>query len=378
MSLARDIKDFALDLGYARVGIGPADDFDEHLREVRARGAQYDWYLDESKPFMAGAQPRKRFPAARSIVTLVWDYAQAAFPGTLVGKVGRIYQARCYNAPLHRLHGARRQLMADFLGRAGCTVGQGIVVPERRAAARAGVASFGNNNFAYAKGIGSFVMLSSFVVDRELECDSPSGGPACPKDCTRCMDACPTGAIPAPLKLDPRRCLAFNHWMTQDGRPHVSSAIPPEIRTAMGSRVHGCDACQEACPRNAAKLATTLPEDPFLVHLAESFSLPALLESNDGFFARVVQPIMYNYLSEKKYFQRNAAIALGNGRDPEHVPALARAMADPEPLVRGHAAWALGRIGGRRARTALEAGLGAEAAAFVRGEIRGALELGQG
>ena len=377
MSLARDIKDFALDLGYARVGIGPADDFDEHLREVRARGAQYDWYLDESKPFMAGAQPRKRFPAARSIVTLVWDYAQAAFPGTLVGKVGRIYQARCYNAPLHRLHGARRQLVAGFLERAGATLGQGLVVPERRAAARAGVASFGNNNFAYAKGIGSFVMLHSFVLDRELDFDPPSPDPACPRDCTRCMDACPTGAIYAPLKLDPRRCLAFNHWVTLEGRPKVSAVIPPELRAAMGSRVHGCDACQEACPRNAAKLAARLPEDPFLVQLAESFSLPALLESSDGFFARTVQPIMYNYISEKKYFQRNAAIALGNGGDPEHVPALDRALADPEPLVRGHAAWALGRIGGRRARTALEARLAGEAAPFVRAELQDALETGR-
>ena len=378
MSLTQDIKDFALDLGYARVGVGPADDFAEHLQEVRARGAHYDWYVDDTKPFMAGAQPRKRFPAARSIVSLVWDYAQTSFPAALVGKVGRIYQARCYNAPVHRLHGARRQLMADFLGRVGCTVGTGIQVPERRAAARAGVASFGNNNFAYANPIGSFVMLSSFVLDRELEYDPPSEGLTCPPGCTRCRDACPTGAIYAPLKLDPRRCLAFNHWVTLEGRPHVSSIIPADIRAAMGSRVHGCDACQEACPRNAAKLATSLPPDPFLERLAQAFTLPALLELSDGFQARVVSPIMYNYIAEKKYVQRNAASALGNGGDPDHGPALDRALADPEPVVRGHAAWALGRIGGRRALAALEARLGAEAAGWVRGEIVGALETGPG
>ena len=373
MSLTQDIKDFALDLGYTRVGVGPADDFDEHLEQVRGRGAHYDWYVDPAKPFLAGARPRQAFPAARAIVTLAWDYAQNAFPEALVGRIGRIYQARCYNAPPQRLHGARQRLMAEFLDRAGCTVGKGIVVPERRAAARAGVARFGHNNFVHAPNLGSFIVLGSFVLDRELEFDSPAPDPGCPSGCTRCQDACPTGAIYAPLKLDPRRCLAFNHWVTLEGRVQVSSIIPPAIRRAMGSRVHGCDACQEACPRNAAKLAASLPPDPFLEQLADRFSLTGLLELDERFQAQCVQPIMYNYLSEKKYFQRNAAIALGNGGDPEHVPALDQAMAGPEPLVRGHAAWALGRIGGGRARAVLEARLRGEPSEFVRAEIAGAL-----
>jgi epoxyqueuosine reductase len=217
-------------------------------------------------------------------------------------------------------------------------------------------------------------LLSSIVVDKELGYDSPTYEIKCPKDCTACMDTCPTGAIYEPLKLDPRRCIAFNAWRTQDGFPCVTSYIPPEIREKMGTRVHGCDVCQEACPRNSAKLKAKLPQDPFLVQLAEDFSLPKMLEMSDRFYEKTVRPIMYNYISDKKYFQRNAAIALGNTGLAEHIPVLDQAMDNPEELVRGYAAWGLGRIGGEKARSVLERRLKKESSCHVISEIRAVLE----
>ena len=316
MSLTQDIKDFALDIGYSRVGITTADSFSDHIEEVLSRGKIYDFYVADTRQLLNGAEPKKAFPLARSIISMAFDYSQKAFPESLLGRIGRIYQSRSYNPPPHRINGARYQLMLDFLEKNGCVVGKGILVPERRVAARAGVATFGKNNFAYARKIGSFVVLSSVVVDKELEYDPPTLEVKCPPECTACMDACPTKAIYEPLKLNPRRCIAFNAWWTQDGRPCVTSHIPYDIREKMGARVHGCDVCQEVCPRNAAKLKAKLPEDPFLVQLAKEFSLPRMLEMADPFYDRVVRPIMYNYIKDKKYFQRNAAIALGNTRDP--------------------------------------------------------------
>lgn len=375
MSLTEDIKDFALDVGYSHVGITSAEDFSDFIDEVQSRGRLYDVYVEDPRKFLNGARPKKCMPGARSIISVAWDYAQKGFPESLSGKIGRIYQARCYNAPPHRINGARYKLLSDFLEKNGCQIGRGFLLPERRAAARAGVTTFGKNNFAYVKNIGSFILLSSIVVDKELEYDSPSYEIECPKDCTACMDACPTGAIYEPLKLDPRRCIAFNAWWTQDGRPCVTSFIRPEIRAKMGTRVHGCDVCQEACPRNSAKLKAKLPQDPFLIQLAEDFSLPKMLEMPDQFYEKTVRPIMYNYINDKKYFQRNAAIALGNIGLEENIPVLHRAMDNPEELVRGYAAWGLGRIGGDKVRSILESRLKKENSSFVVSEIRAALQF---
>jgi len=373
MSLTKDIADFAFDIGYNHVGITSADSFSDHIYEVQSRGATYDFYVEDPRQFLKGARPKRTMPSARSIISMAWDYSQKAFPESLLGKIGRIYQARCYNAPSHRINGARYQLMSDFLDKMGCEIGRRILVPERRAAARAGVTTFGKNNFAYARRTGSFILLSSIVVDKELECDAPTYDIKCPANCTACMDACPTAAIYEPLKLDPRRCIAFNAWWTQDGRPCVTSYIPPQIREKMGTRVHGCDVCQEACPRNSAKLKAKFPEDPFLIQLAEEFSLTKMLEMSDHFYEKTVRPLMYNYINDKKYFRRNAAIALGNTGNPDHLPALDRAMGDPEELVRGYAAWALGRIGGGKARAVLESRLKREDSDFVIAEVEAAL-----
>ena len=136
MSLTKDIKDFALDIGYNHVGITPADSFSDHIEEIQSRGAIYDFYVEDPRQFLKGAQPKKTMPSARSTISIVWDYSQKAFPESLLGKIGRIYQARCYNAPPHRINGARYQLMLDFLEKSGCEIGRGIFVPERRAAVR--------------------------------------------------------------------------------------------------------------------------------------------------------------------------------------------------------------------------------------------------
>jgi epoxyqueuosine reductase len=156
----------------------------------------------------------------------------------------------------------------------------------------------------------------------------------------------------------------------------VGSYIPPEIREKMGSWIHGCDICQEVCPRNQPRLKAKLPRNEFLARVAEDFELTKLLNLSDEFFAKRVQPLMYNYIKKKKYFQRNAAIALGNTGDPAFIPDLAQAMQDAEGMVRGYAAWALGRIGGGQARQILETGLASESDEFAKKEIQAALEEG--
>ena len=374
MSLSEDIKDFGLDLGYSKVGITTADSFPTYIEELNARYEMYSWYIEGAFQPIQGADPRKVMPSARSIIAVVYDGSKESFPEKFVGKIGRLYQSRCYLAPRHRINGARRQLMREFLERNGCEVAQRLVVPERLTAARAGVVTYGKNTFAFADGIGSFILMTAFIVDTELEYDEPTITVECPPKCTACIDACPTGALYEPLKMNPRRCIAYNTFMTQDGFPaRTTSHIPPEIRDKMGTWIHGCDICQEVCPRNQTRLKAKLPENEFLVKLAQDFELTKLLNLTDEFYAKRVQPLMYNYIREKKYFQRNAAIALGNTKDPMYIPDLGKAIEDPDELVRGYAAWALGKIGGSQAKQILEASLARETAASVRKEIEAAM-----
>lgn len=381
MSLTEDIKDFALDLGYSRVGITTADPFPGYITELTGRQDMYDFYVNRPTQPLKGADPTSIMPSARSLIMTVYDYARESFPEKLVGKIGRIYQARCYVAPRHRINGARPQLMREFLERNGCQVkvDPELRIPERMAACRAGIVTYGKNGFTFAEGIGSFIMINAFIVDIELEYDEPNYEVKCPPECTICIDACPTGALYEPMKIDPRRCIGFNHWSTQDkkdGSPgRVGSYILPEIREKMGTWIHGCDICQEVCPRNQQRLKAKLPQNEFLTRIAEDFELSKLLNLTDEFFVKRVQPLMYNYIKHKKYFQRNAAIAIGNTGDSSYIPDLVQAMQDTEGLVRGYTAWALGKIGGDRSRIILEGCLLRETNEFARKEIQMALGI---
>jgi epoxyqueuosine reductase len=374
MALSEDIRDFALDLGFSKVGIAEAEPFPEYIAELKSRFEMYSWFIEGPRQLMKGANPRSLMPEAKSIIVVAHDFYRTSFPEELLGRIGRLYQARAYGPPSNRLNGARRELMKDFLEKNGCKVLADPIIPARLSAARAGVATYGRNTFAFAEGIGSFIVISTFLVDKELEYDKPTMKVKCPPKCTACIDACPTGAILEPLRMNPFRCIAFNTFTTQDGRTvGISSYIPPAIREKMGGWIHGCDICQEVCPRNRKKLKATLPPDEYLTKIAKGFDLAKLLKLPDDFFTQTVQSLMYNYISEKRYFQRNAAIAIGNTGDSTFVPVLAESMKEADGMVRGYVAWALGKIGGSQARRILEMSMARETVDSAKKEIEAAL-----
>jgi Uncharacterized Fe-S protein len=295
-NLTAEIKEYGLNLGYSRVGITNADDFTEFAEEMRTRGEEYDFFTKGRRDPLKGSSPKAIIPFARSIIVLIWDYAKTAFPPELVGKIGRVYQGRCYNPPSSYVTGAIFDLMQQFLKNKGMRVEASLALPDRRAAARAGVATFGKNNFAYADGIGSFIVIRTLVVDAELNYDQPTVTSKYPENCTRCIDACPSKALYAPFRLNPKRCLPFNAWKTVNTPElNLTDSIPRELRPCMGQQVHGCDICQEVCPRNQARLKSRPPDDAFLENIAAGFSLVKLLHLDDEFYETRVRPIMYNY-----------------------------------------------------------------------------------
>ena len=365
MSVTSEIKTFALNLGFCKIGISDAQKYGRVLSEATDREG-YDYWFDS---FHKGADPKSLMSDAKSVIVLAYDYARCHFPENLLQMIGRAYLSRSYlPQPGSIVHHILMQF-EDYLREKDINYITGNQLLMRPAAEKAGVASFGKNNFAYIDGIGSFVILYGYVVDKELEYDLPFISSKCPPTCRACIDACPTNALYAPFKLDPRKCIGYNNWMRQENRIN-DLAIPREIRSQMGCHIHGCDLCQEACPRNKARLSSEYPKDTLLEDIGRKFTLQDLLHMPCGFYEECVHPIMYNYIKEKKYFQRNAAIAMGNTKDPAYIPDLIAELSNPQELIRLHVVWALGQMDDETAKRALHDQMRVETSIDVIDEIK--------
>ncbi len=332
MSITTDIKEFGQSLGYCSVGITTADNFDAYLETLDSR-KNYE-FMDKYR--LVAPRPKEIMPSAKSIVVLLLDYRQKSMPENLKNMIGSIYLARCYNPRSNSLNGARLKLMVDYLKELGCEVRNDIDVPARFAAARAGVATIGKNNFAYADGIGSYIVIYTLVIDKELEYDTPTLQNKCPANCTKCKDSCPTQALLEPFHLNPELCIGYNNWLAKD--------VPLELREKIGLKIHGCDICQEVCPRNKIKEKLVLPKDEYLETLSQDLTLPAILHMDDAFFKSRIKPIMYNYIPKPRMFRRNAIIAMGNSEDKSYLSDLELAMKDDDEWIREYAIWASNKL----------------------------------
>lgn len=344
MTLEEKIKNKAMELGYLKAGITSADNFDAYYAELHKR-EEYQFFLTDKRDVVGNALLKDKCPEAKSILSVAYGYGNLLFPEKLTRHVGRAYQARCYNPLPDSVNGIRFEQLKAYIRELGIGVIENIVLPERAVAARAGVISYGKNNFAYVDGYGSFVILSSIIMDTELQTDEPTVCRKCPEHCTKCIDACPTKAIVEPGKLNPARCIGFNNWFTQEGKAEgVSTYIPLALREQIGVHIHGCDICQEACPKNQYVLRNANKEDDLLRTLDAKFDLEKILFLDDDYYREVIYPIMYNYIKDYRYFRRNAAIAMGNSQDPKYIPALEQAAQDGDELVKDAALWALEKL----------------------------------
>jgi epoxyqueuosine reductase len=235
---------------------------------------------------------------------------------------------------------------------------------EREFAQLAGLGWVGKNALLLNKTFGSWYFLAALVTDVELSYDEAETVDHC-GTCTACLDACPTGAFVAPYVLDSRRCISY---LTIELRGEV----PAELRSGVGDWLLGCDVCQDVCPWNR-KAPTT--DEPRLqpAEGMDPIELVGLFDLDEAAFRRRFKhsPL---WRPKRRGILRNAAIVLGNQRFAEALPALARGLADDEPLVRGACAWALGQFVDERAKQALEARRGLEDDSDVRSELQLALE----
>lgn len=345
--LTGKIKRKALELGFSKVGVTTADDFTGYIEEICSR-EDYEPWQNGPRGFLAkGAQPKSYYPEGKSIICAVYGFGGYRFPEELTPYIGRAYLSRAYVPEEHSLCGIRVKELRRFIEELGIFIYDGkFAFPARMACARAGLITYGKNNFAYTVEDGSFVILYTFLVDTELVYDEPTISRPCPPDCRLCIEACPTHAIVAPGRLHPQSCVLYNNIRKDQ--------VPEEIREMLGTRIHGCDACQTVCPRNRKVLENARRKDRFLETIKEEFDLERVLLLDSEYYENVLYPIMYNYIRDLNLFRRNAAIALGNTGDVRHVKALKTALDTAEdPMVREAVIWALEKIGGAEAKEAL-------------------------
>ena len=362
------VKEFALEVGFDLVGIASADPFEDH-RDVtlqRIRKGLMDglpWFTEAR--VNRGSNPEELLPGARSIISVGLSYYLPAPDETksMEGKVARYAWGGDYHKVIKDRLKEYVQGLSQRLGRdvrARWYVDDGPML-DRAAAQRAGLGWFGKNTNILTSSHGSWVFLGQVVTDLILEPDQPvkkSCG-----SCVRCIVACPTQAIVAPNVIDNKRCISH---LTIENR----GSIPMEFRAQMSDWIFGCDICQDVCPVNVKALYSR--EQAFKSRRFTTLELLDILAMTQEEFSRRFSgsPIKRAKLVGLK---RNACVALGNSGDPKAVPPLIKALGEGDPLVREHAAWALGRLGGSEAEAALRSALAGEGDTDLRREIEAAL-----
>jgi len=373
-SLTQAIKAEARRLGFHLVGVttpDPPPHLEVYQRWLDAGRHGEMAFLASERTRQRRADPRLILPECRSILVLGIHYdTPQPEPEEKPGQ-GRV-AAYAWGDDYHEVLPERLKALVGFIeDQAGRPVPNRWYTDtgpllERDLAQRAGLGWIGKNTCLIHPRQGSYFLLAEVLLALDLEADPSFQTDHC-GSCTRCIDACPTGCILPDRTLDAARCISY---LTIE----LKGAVPLELRPQVGEWVFGCDICQQVCPWN---LRFASPHGDPAFSPRPAVALPDLgLEIN-------ISPEAFNRKykgspvkrAKRRGYLRNVALALGNARVPEAVSVLAHALSDdPEPLVRGHAAWALGQIGGDDVLYNLHAALEAETDPWVQAEIRAAIQ----
>ena len=354
MSLKEKLLQEAKELGFDLVKVTSAEPLTDVEMELERR-----LQLGLSIPLMPGnsrerTTPALHLPGVQSIVMTAMAYSvdpaiieqaeqgrrdgadngSPAEDSPLRGDLSRYAWGEDY----HGVMIPRLQRLAGFLeeslpGTQCCVMVDSGPLAEKALAYRAGLGFFGWNSLLITDTFGSWVFLGTLLTTASLPPD-PFEPRAC-RECGRCMEACPTGAIVRPYVVDPKRCLSY---ITQ-----ARGILPEEYRIPLGSRLFGCDTCQAVCPHNASPEWGNHRE--FLPHpqIGTTPSLEMVMQLTNQEFRQTFGQTAAGWRG-RKILQRNAAINLGNSGSQRAVPVLKKALADPSEPVRAAAKWALARI----------------------------------
>lgn len=376
MSLNQAIKAEAHRLGFDLVGITtpePLVHFSVYERWINLGLHGQMNYLATDRALNRRADPRAIFPDCRSILVLGARYpsgitgieAQGGFTADerIAGEEpnGKVAGYAC-GLDYHDLFPSRLRALTAFLE---AKVGHSFShrwytdtgpLLERDLAQRAGLGWIGKNTCLISPALGSFFLLAEILVGLDLEPDPPFLADRC-GTCTSCISACPTGCILPDRTIDAGRCISY---LTIE----LKGPIPLDLRPKMGGWVFGCDICQQVCPWNREVLSS---------HIGCQTNLLADMKLTPEAFNQIYKNTPLSRAKRRGYL-RNVAVALGNSHNTDAIPILVYSLRnDPEPLVRGHAAWALGQMGSDSVMDVLWISIRGEMDTYVRAEIQTAI-----
>jgi epoxyqueuosine reductase len=371
-ALVHELKSRAAALGFNRVGIipaSPAQHLAAYLRWIDAGHHGTMAYMARPDRVERRQDPHVILPDMKSIVCVGLDYSTRSIPPEISNDPsrGRISNY-AWGIDYHDIMTPRLAQLAAWLSEQDSKIRSRVYVDtgailERDHASTAGLGFIGKNTMLIDPRGGSWFFLGELLTTLRLQDDEPLPPlPGC-GTCSRCLDMCPTEAFPAPYILDSRRCISY---LTIE----LKGWIPLELRPLMANWIYGCDACQEVCP--FTRFVNPTKEPAFRSNNWED-TAPSLLDllvlDEEGFNLRFAgSPIRR---IKRSRLVRNACVAVGNWGSATAVPSLIALLADPVPLVRGHAAWALRRIGNHAAHQAVESAFANEQDERVRMEMRG-------
>jgi epoxyqueuosine reductase len=335
--LKKELIAFAHELGFDSCRVAAcappphATEFRNWLGEGAAGEMHYMERGEERR-----CNPQKILPGAQSIIVVALNYFQSdaircSRQTAPTGKIARYAWGDDYHDVIAAKLGKIDDFLGQFDGRQKCYVDTGPVL-ERDHAAEAGIGWHGKSTMLIDPRLGTWFFLGEILTTLDLPPDDPQPD-RCGR-CERCIKACPTGAITAPHKLDPRRCISY---LTIE----LKGGIPLELRPLIGDRIFGCDDCLDACPWN--RFAKVSNEIAFAARSTMNMALRDYLELNDVEFRNLFRNSPIRRI-KRRGFLRNVCVVLGNVGDESDLAALSEAASDPEPLISEHAVWAIEQI----------------------------------
>lgn len=371
--LKEELIAFSKEIGIDKIGFTTADPFTE-LRERLRRQQELNYQSGFEKGTIdERTEPERLLPEAQSIISIALAYPTKMKYNPKSTKENRrgIFARASWGMDYHHVLREKLQQLEAFLkekvpdARTKVMVDTGEL-SDRAVAERAGIGFSGKNTSIITPEYGSFVYLGEMITNIAFPPDQPIED-GC-GDCTKCMDACPTGALVQGGQLNAQRCIAY---LTQ-----TKDFLPEEFRDVIGTRIYGCDTCQMVCPWNRGVDFHIHPEFEPEPELAKPKLKPMLKLSNREFKEKFGH--MAGSWRGKKPLQRNAIIALSHYKDETAVEDLTDMMKhDPRPVIRGTAAWALGKIGTEAAFAAIEEAMKTEEDQQVLYEMEKGLEYKQ-